>query len=100
MPGNTAYCLSKGGMRMLTRMAGLELARHPRHGCRPRRGRDPGALQHRAGRTIGLAQHGRQHVDRLDVGIIVAHRDRLSVHSVRGGVTSLLMQEPGGHCRD
>jgi glucose 1-dehydrogenase len=25
MPGNTAYCLSKGGMRMLTRTAGLEL---------------------------------------------------------------------------
>jgi glucose 1-dehydrogenase len=28
MPGNTAYCLSKGGMRMLTRTAGLELAKH------------------------------------------------------------------------
>src|SRR5262245_59898481 len=28
MPGNTAYCLSKGGMRMLTRMAGVELAPH------------------------------------------------------------------------
>src|ERR1019366_3217296 len=26
--GNTAYCLSKGGMRMLTRTAGLELAAH------------------------------------------------------------------------
>ena len=26
MPGNDAYCLSKGGMRMLTRTAGLELA--------------------------------------------------------------------------
>jgi glucose 1-dehydrogenase len=26
MPGNTVYCLSKGGMRMLTRTAGLELA--------------------------------------------------------------------------
>ena len=25
MPGNTAYCLSKGGMRMLTRPAGVEL---------------------------------------------------------------------------
>jgi len=25
MPGNTAYCLSKGGMRMLTRTAGVEL---------------------------------------------------------------------------
>jgi glucose 1-dehydrogenase len=28
MPGNTAYCLTKGGMRMLTRTAGLELAPH------------------------------------------------------------------------
>ena len=28
MPGNTAYCLSKGGMRMLTRTAGVELAPH------------------------------------------------------------------------
>ena len=28
MPGNTAYCLSKGGMRMLTRTSGVELAVH------------------------------------------------------------------------
>jgi glucose 1-dehydrogenase len=28
MPGNTAYCLAKGGMRMLTRTAGVELASH------------------------------------------------------------------------
>jgi glucose 1-dehydrogenase len=28
MPGNTPYCLAKGGMRMLTRNAGLELASH------------------------------------------------------------------------
>ena len=28
MPGNTPYCLSKGGMRMLTRTSGVELARH------------------------------------------------------------------------
>ena len=28
MPGNIAYCLSKGGMRMLTRTAGIELAKH------------------------------------------------------------------------
>jgi glucose 1-dehydrogenase len=28
MPGNTPYCLSKGGMRMLTRTAGVELAQH------------------------------------------------------------------------
>ncbi len=28
MPGNTAYCLSKGGVRMLTRTAGVELGPH------------------------------------------------------------------------
>ncbi len=28
MTGNTAYCLAKGGMRMLTRTAGVELAPH------------------------------------------------------------------------
>ena len=28
MPGNAPYCLSKGGMRMLTRNAGVELAAH------------------------------------------------------------------------
>jgi len=28
MPNNIPYCLSKGGMRMLTRTAGLELAKH------------------------------------------------------------------------
>lgn len=28
MPGNTAYCVSKGGARMLTRTAGVELAPH------------------------------------------------------------------------
>ncbi|HSX11700.1 MAG TPA: glucose 1-dehydrogenase [Chlamydiales bacterium] len=28
MPGNIAYCLSKGGVRMLTRTAGVELAPH------------------------------------------------------------------------
>jgi len=28
MPGNIAYCLSKGGVRMLTRTAGVELAKH------------------------------------------------------------------------
>jgi glucose 1-dehydrogenase len=28
MPGNIAYCLAKGGMRMLTRTAGVELAPH------------------------------------------------------------------------
>jgi glucose 1-dehydrogenase len=28
MPGNTTYCVSKGGMRMLTRTAGVELAKH------------------------------------------------------------------------
>jgi glucose 1-dehydrogenase len=28
MPGNTPYCVSKGGMRMLTRTAGVELGKH------------------------------------------------------------------------
>jgi len=28
MPGNTPYCCAKGGMRMLTRTAGVELAPH------------------------------------------------------------------------
>ncbi|WP_349627191.1 glucose 1-dehydrogenase [Leifsonia sp. C5G2] len=28
MPGNLSYCVSKGGMRMLTRTAGVELGRH------------------------------------------------------------------------
>ncbi|MEO6944203.1 MAG: glucose 1-dehydrogenase [Lacisediminihabitans sp.] len=28
MPGNTAYCVSKGGIRMLTRTAGVELGKH------------------------------------------------------------------------
>ena len=28
MPGNTAYCVSKGGIRMLTRTAGVELGAH------------------------------------------------------------------------
>jgi glucose 1-dehydrogenase len=28
MPGNASYCLSKGGMRMLTRNAGVELGPH------------------------------------------------------------------------
>ena len=39
MPGNTAYCLSKGGMRMLTRTAGrgIGAAQHP--GRRRRAGR-------------------------------------------------------------
>ena len=28
MPGNTPYCCTKGGIRMLTRTAGVELAPH------------------------------------------------------------------------
>ncbi|HEY7127850.1 MAG TPA: SDR family oxidoreductase [Ktedonobacterales bacterium] len=28
MPGNTAYCCTKGGIRMLTATAGVELAPH------------------------------------------------------------------------
>ena len=43
MPGNTAYCLSKGGMRMLTRTAGVELGPHGVLvvGVGPRRRRHP-----------------------------------------------------------
>jgi glucose 1-dehydrogenase len=42
MPGNTAYRLSKGGVRILTRIAGIELA--PRNVLvvgSSRRGRHP-----------------------------------------------------------
>ena len=48
MPGNTAYCLAKGGMRMLTRTAGVELAppQHPGRRCRPGRGGDADQPQH------------------------------------------------------
>jgi glucose 1-dehydrogenase len=41
MPGNTPYCLSKGGMRMLTRTAGVELAPHNVHVV----GIGPGAVE-------------------------------------------------------
>ena len=47
MPGNTAYCLSKGGMRMLTRTAGVELGPHGIHGRRRRPGRGRDTDQHR-----------------------------------------------------
>ena len=48
MPGNTAYCLSKGGMRMLTRTAGVELAPHNILvvGVGPGRRRDADQSQH------------------------------------------------------
>jgi NADP-dependent 3-hydroxy acid dehydrogenase YdfG len=51
MPGNIAYCLSKGGMRMLTRTAGVELARpqHPRRRRRPRRRGHPDQPRHHEG---------------------------------------------------
>ena len=38
MPGNTAYCLAKGGMRMLTRTSGVGAPLYPRCRCRPRCG--------------------------------------------------------------
>ena len=41
MPGNTAYCLAKGGMRMLTRTAGRR-TRQPQHSCRRGRSRGSG----------------------------------------------------------
>ena len=45
MPGNTPYCLSKGGMRMLTRTAGVELAAAQHSGRRRRPGRRRNADQ-------------------------------------------------------
>ena len=47
MPGNTPYCLSKGGVRMLTRTAGVELGPARHHGGRRRSRRDRDAHQHR-----------------------------------------------------
>ena len=43
MPGNTAYCVAKGGMRMLTRTAGVATGqvRHPRPQPLPRGRGDP-----------------------------------------------------------
>ena len=51
MPGNIPYCLSKGGMRMLTRTAGIDAgpARHHRRRCRPRRRRDSDQRLHDGG---------------------------------------------------
>ncbi len=51
MPGNTAYCLSKGGMRMLTRTAGVRIgaARYFGRRGRPRRRRDPDKPNHDEG---------------------------------------------------
>ncbi len=60
MPGNTPYCLSKGGMRMLTRTAGVELA----PARRPRRRRGPGgrgdADQHGDDERPGRAEEARR----------------------------------------
>ena len=65
MPGNTAYCLSKGGMRMLTRTAGVELA--PHNICVV--GVGPGAVEHADQRPDherprGAGQAERRHPDR------------------------------------
>ena len=46
MPGNTAYRLSKGGMRMLTRTAAVELAAH---NILVRRGAGRGCDAHQSG---------------------------------------------------
>ena len=43
MPGNSPYCAAKGGVRMLTRTAGVELAPHGITGRRRRAGRRPHA---------------------------------------------------------
>ena len=61
MPGNTAYCLAKGGMRMLTRTAGVELAPHGIRvvGVGPGRGGDADQPLHHAGSgAAGEAQRG------------------------------------------
>ncbi len=74
MPGNTAYCLSKGGMRMLARTAGVELGPARRHRRQRRTGRGRHADQHldderpgededaRCGHPLG--PHGRSGRDR------------------------------------
>ena len=47
MPGNTPYCLSKGGMRMLTRpRASSRRAQHSGRWCRPGRRRNADQSQH------------------------------------------------------
>ena len=46
MPGNTAYCLTKGGMRMLTRTAGSGAGTAQYPGRRGRAGRGSNADQH------------------------------------------------------
>jgi len=57
--------------------------RHPLQRRVDRGGQGPDghsrALQQRAGPSIGLAQHRRQHVHGLDVLVIVARRNRLRV---------------------
>ncbi len=61
MPGNTAYCLSKGGMRMLTRTAGVELAPHDILLRRRWSGRGGDADQHRHhGRSRQAQEAGRR----------------------------------------
>ena len=64
MPGNTPYCLSKGGMRMLTRTAGVELAPHGILvvGVGPGRGRHPDQQGDRRGpRPAQEAGRGHPH---------------------------------------
>ena len=62
MPGNAAYCLSKGGMRMLTRQAGLELGPHNIHGRRSRPRRSSHADQQIDPRRPGEDEnHRRRH---------------------------------------
>jgi len=74
MPGNTAYCLSKGGMRMLTRTAGVELG--PHNICVV--GVGPGFVWLHSqlfGRGIARRMHARSAVQRvhLQAGIVSKH---------------------------
>ncbi len=60
MPGNTAYCLSKGGMRMLTRTAGVELGPHGILVDRRGPGRRRDADQHRHHERPGQDEDARR----------------------------------------
>jgi len=72
MPGNAAYCLSKGGMRMLTRQAGVELGPYNIHVV----GVGPGAVATPIN-TSTMADPGKMKVlDRMadpeEIGCVVA----------------------------
>ena len=72
MPGNTAYCLSKGGMRMLTRTAGVELAPH-------------GILRRRGGSGRGRDADQRLHDEGPGADGEVGRRNPPRPHGAAGG---------------